>query len=444
MRTASIAYNLARILFVIPNRPPLMIVPENSPISIRTDRLLNRFLSYVRIDTAADPGSTTYPSSMRQLDLSRLLAEELRGMGLDDVRLTDDGLVIAMVPATVPGDLPTVALVAHIDTSPEAPSDRVNPQVIDSYAGGDVPLADGKAIRVADYPGLESMIGETLITTDGATLLGGDDKAGVAVIMELANTLVERPDISHGPIRIVMTCDEEIGHGTDKIDLRELGATVAYTIDGGGRGMIDVETFAADAMTVGFRGHNIHPAIAKGRMINSVRAAAKFVDSLPRTERTPETTDGRDGFIHVYDVSGGVGETHVKLLLRSFESDELSVFAEQVRGLATTVAAAIPGIEVECEVREQYRNLRDGLADLPEAIILAEQAYAAIGVTSTRAIVRGGTDGSQLTEKGLPTPNLSCGQHNIHSVLEFANLNEMVDSTRHLIELVRLWGEKRS
>ena len=421
-----------------------MPTTDTSFAAIRTDRLLERFLRYVKIDTAADPHSSDYPSSAGQLTLGRVLADELTAIGLAEVEFTPDGLVIATVPATTSGSIPVVGLVAHVDTSPEAPSDDVKPQVIESYQGGDLTLLNGRIITVSDCPDLESMVGETLVTTDGTTLLGGDDKAGVAIIMELAQTLLEHPEIAHGPVRVVMTCDEEIGHGTDKIDLAALDASVAYTIDGGGRGMIDVETFSADAMTINFEGYNIHPAIAKDRMVNSIRAAARFVDSLPLQSQTPETTGGRDGFIHVNEVVGGVGETRVELILRSFESETLVDYAQQVQQLAEEAANAIPGTRVVCLVHRQYRNLREGLAELPESIELAEKAYESIGVDYTKAIVRGGTDGSQLTEKGLPTPNLSSGQHNIHSVLEFANLNEMTDATRHLIELVRLWGEKRS
>ncbi|EMI46545.1 peptidase T [Rhodopirellula sp. SWK7] len=420
---------------------------SNSPVAdlpLQTDRLLERFLRYVKIDTAADPHSDTYPSSMKQLELGKLLADELMAMGIEDVDFTSDGLVIATVPASAPGDLPVVAVVAHVDTSPEAPSANIQPQVVREYAGGDISLPNGASITVADYPKLEQMVGQTLVTTDGNTLLGGDDKAGVAIIMEVAHTLMEHPEIPHGPVRVVMTCDEEIGHGTDKIDLSQLRATVGYTIDGGGHGEIDVETFSADAVTVTFTGHNIHPAIAKDRMVNSIRAAARFVDSLPISDQTPETTDGRDGFIHVHDVLGGVGKTRVELLLRSFESDKLEQYAAQVSELADAAAAAVNGTKVQCDVRRQYRNLGEGLAALPEAVALAEQAFANLGLPCSREIVRGGTDGSQLTEKGLPTPNLSSGQHNIHSVLEFANLNEMRDSARHLIELLRLWGEKLS
>ncbi|TWT66041.1 peptidase T [Allorhodopirellula solitaria] len=420
---------------------------SSTPITdlpLRTDRLLERFLRYVRIDTAADPHSQTYPSSDKQFVLGKLLAEELTAMGIEGVEFTADGLVIATVPATVAGDLPVVAAVAHLDTSPEAPSDRVQPQVIERYEGGDIPLANGAAIQVSGCPELEQMLGDTLVTTDGTTLLGGDDKAGVAIIMEVAHTLIEHPEIPHGPLRVVMTCDEEIGHGTDKINLSDLAATVAYTIDGGGRGQIDVETFSADAISVVFTGHNIHPAIAKNRMINSTRPAARFVESLPIDSETPETTEGRDGFIHVHDILGGVGETRVELILRSFETEQLARYAERVEQLAAAAAADFPGTRVQCVARKQYRNLRDGLERLPEAVSLAETAFANIGVACSREIVRGGTDGSQLTEKGLPTPNLSSGQHNIHSVLEFANLNEMSDAVKHLLELLRLWGEKRS
>jgi len=413
-------------------------------VSIRTDRLLERFLRYVRIDTAADPQSDSYPSSDKQLTLTKMLARELTAMGIEDVEFTPDGLVIATVPASAPGDLPVVAAVAHVDTSPEAPSADINPQIIDDYRGGDILLLNGGVITVAGYPKLESMIGETLVTTDGTTLLGGDDKAGVAIIMEVAETLMEHPEIPHGPMRIVMTCDEEIGRGTDKIDVKNLAAAVAYTLDGGGRGQIDVETFSADAVTVTFTGHNIHPAIAKNRMINSTRAAARFIDSLPIDDETPETTQDRDGFIHVHDVFGGVGQTRVELILRSFESEMLETYAARVAKLADQAAATIPGMKVHCRVRRQYRNLADGLARLPESVALAEQAFVNLNRTCSREIVRGGTDGSQLTEKGLPTPNLSSGQHNIHSVLEFANLNEMRDSARHFIELLRLWGGKLS
>ncbi len=285
-------------------------------------------------------------------------------------------------------------------------------------------------------------MGKTLITTDGTTLLGGDDKAGVAIIMEVAQTLIENPQAVHGDIRLLFTCDEEIGRGTERIDLDKLGADAGYTLDGGGEGMLDVETFSADAMRVNFVGRNIHPAIAKGQMINAIRCAGDFIHSLPRTECTPETTCNRDGFIHVHDLRGGVGQCDVELILRSFDESQLDDFADRVTLLANEAAARLPGIQVQITRRRQYRNLAMGLIKMPEVVDLAEQAYHNLGRACVRAIVRGGTDGSQLTEKGLPTPNLSSGQHNIHSVLEFACLEEMVAAGEHVIELAKLWSQK--
>ncbi|MEM6980698.1 MAG: peptidase T, partial [Planctomycetota bacterium] len=404
-------------------------------------RLLDRFCRYVRIETSADPASSSYPSSDGQWELGRLLRDELVAMGLTDAYQDEFGLVYATIPATADGDTATIALVAHMDTSPEAPANNIQPNVINNYDGSDIQLPHG-IIAVDQVPELEEMVGDTLITTDGTTLLGGDDKAGVAIIMELAETLVEQPRLRHGPVKIVLTCDEEIGHGTDKINIASLGATAAYTIDGGGHAIIDHETFSADGVTVIFTGYNIHPAIAKDRMSNSIRAAADFVAALPKDDRTPETTQDREGFIHVHDVEGGVGETRVELILRSFESDDLKHYAELVTRLANEAAEKTPGVAADVQVRRQYRNLRDGLAHCPEAVELAEEAFGTLGIDCQRAIIRGGTDGSQLTEKGLPTPNLSSGQHNIHSVLEFANLDEMLIAGEHLVLLLEAWSHK--
>ena len=413
-------------------------------VAINRQRLLDRFLRYVQIDTAADPTSDAYPSSKGQWELGRVIRDELAAMSADDVQQDDNALVWGTVPTNQGRDCSTVALIAHLDTSPEAPSEQVKPQVIESYAGGDIPLANGETICSKQCAELSTLVGKTLVTTDGTTLLGGDDKAGAAIIMELAQTLIENPHLPHGRVKILMTCDEEIGKGTDKINLDQLDATVAYTLDGGGAGDIDVETFSADAATIRFVGHNIHPAIANGRMVNALRAAAKFVAKLPQDEMAPEVTEGRDGFIHPYQVEGGVGEAHVELLLRSFDSDQLEIYADDIRRIADTVVSETAGLSVEVDVRRQYRNLREGLAELPESIAFAKQAFENLGRPVQQTIVRGGTDGSQLTEKGLPTPNLSSGQHNIHSVHEFACLDEMVEAVEHLVELLALWSQHRS
>jgi tripeptide aminopeptidase len=371
-------------------------------------------------------------------------------MRLADAHQDENALVWGNVPATDGGSSPAVALVAHVDTSPEAAGDRVSPHVVEAYAGGDLALPSGDVISARSSPDLQSLVGKTLITTDGTTLLGGDDKAGVAIIMELVQTLIENPHLMHGPLRVLFTCDEEIGRGTDKIDLNKLDATVAYTLDGGGAGVIDVETFSADAAVVKFIGHNIHPAIAKDRMVNAIRAAADFVAALPRDTCTPETTDQRQGFIHPHTIQGGVGEATVELILRSFETEDLGKYADQLQTLADTIVRRSPGpagdvgLKAEVEILRQYRNLREGLRDLPEAIALAKQAFENLGRPCSEAIIRGGTDGSQLTEKGLPTPNLSSGQYNIHSTSEFACLDEMVEAVEHLIELLALWSQKKS
>ncbi|HTU24136.1 MAG TPA: peptidase T [Pirellulales bacterium] len=408
---------------------------------MNSERLLDRFLSYVRIDSMAREGAGSYPSSPGQLELGTKLVAELRAMGLPDARANQFGIVLATIPATVAGRAPTIALNAHLDTSPETTAAGVNPQVVRNYAGGDVVLGGGAGgvIRVADNPALSALHGRTLITTDGSTLLGADDKAGVAVIMETAHWLVEHPEIPHGPIRICFTCDEEIGHGVDHIDLEELGAVVAYTLDGQGANEIDVETFSADVVIVRVRGVNIHPSIAKGRMVNAVRVAGEFLASLPRA-LSPEATADRAGFLHPYTLAGGVAEVTFRVLLRDFETTRLNELATLLHKIAADCEREHPGARIELERVTQYRNMREGLLAEPRAVAFAEQALRRLGRTPIRTIVRGGTDGSRLTEIGLPTPNLSVGQHNPHSPLEWACLEEMVAAGEMLVELAQVWA----
>jgi tripeptide aminopeptidase len=409
-------------------------------------RLLGRFLRYVQIDTTAVEGASSYPSSPGQLVLGKLLADELREMGLKDVEQDGHGLVWATVPATAKPKsnqpLPVVAFNAHVDTSPETTGKNVKPHVIRNYAGGDIPLAGdaSKVIRVADNPELTQLVGKTLITTDGTTLLGADDKAGVAVIMELAHTLVEHPQIPHGSVRILFTCDEEIGHGIDHVELTKLGATVCYTLDGQGAGEIDTETFSADLATVTVRGVNIHPSIGKGRMVNAVRAAAAFVDRLPKEGLSPETTNGREGFLHPYTIEGGVAAVKIKVLLRDFVTTELAKKADLLRKAAREVVAEIPGCQIDFNITKQYRNMGEGLAKEPRAVSYAQEAFRRLKRECQLTIVRGGTDGSQLTERGLPTPNLSTGEHNPHSPLEWTCLEEMTAAVEVLVELVQVWA----
>lgn len=406
-------------------------------------RLLERFLRYVRIDTTACEDAGIYPSSEGQLELGRMLVAELQEIGLADAAQDRYGIVTATIPSTIAGPAPVIALCSHLDTSPETSGTNVQPQVIEKYAGGDIRLgADGgKVIRVTECPALEDAVGCTLITSDGTTLLGADDKAGVAVIMEAATFLMENPDRRHGPVRICFTCDEEIGRGVDHIDLAQLGATACYTLDGSGADTIDVETFSANLAVVQVVGKNIHPSIAKGKMINAVRAAGDFLARIPRDRLAPEVTEGREGFLHPYEISGGVASVRMKILLRDFDTSALADHAEVLRAAAEETRRAFPGVELEIEIKTQYRNMADGLTGEPRAVDCARRALEKLGRSAELAIVRGGTDGSRLTEMGLPTPNLSTGQHTPHSPLEWACLEEMVHAAEWLVAIAETWAE---
>jgi tripeptide aminopeptidase len=408
------------------------------------EQLLQRFLRYVSIDSTACGDSPNYPSSPGQLEVGRLLVEELKALGLADARQNEHGIVLATVPAT-PGraNRPVVCLCSHLDTSPETSGKDIKPQVIEKYAGGPLVLPGDKSrvILPEENPGMEELKGRTLITTDGTTLLGADDKAGVAIIMETAAWLMSHPEIAHGPIRICFTCDEEIGLGVSHLKLEELGATVCYTLDGHGSNEIDVETFSADQAVVTIKGVNIHPSIAKGRMTNAIRAAADFISRLPRNELSPETTDGRQGFLHPYELGGGVAEMKMKILLRDFDATKLDGLAELLRKNAAATMKEFPAAKIDVLIERQYRNMDEGLKNEPRAVAFAEEALKRLGRTAKKTIVRGGTDGSRLTEMGLPTPNLSCGGHNPHSPLEWACLDEMVESCEWLVELAKVWGE---
>ncbi|HEV3438429.1 MAG TPA: peptidase T, partial [Gemmata sp.] len=395
------------------------------------------------IDTKADEKSTTYPSSPGQLVLGKMLRDELLAMGLTDAVQNEHGLVFATVPANVPG-APTIAFNSHVDTNPENSGKNVNPQVITNYPGGDIvlPKDPSKIIRVSDNPDLNAVIGKTVITTDGTTLLGADDKAGLSVIMEAARILVENPQIPHGPVRIVFTCDEEIGFGVKHLEPAQVGAVVAYTLDGMASGEIEDETFSADAATVTITGVNIHPSIGKGRMINAVRLAGMYLDRLPKRLMSPETTSGRDGFLHPLTIEGGTGEVKIGFLLRDFDTPQLEIQATILREIAGQVEREYPGAKVTVAIRKQYRNMRDGIAKEPRAVKFAEEATRRAGLEPKFRIIRGGTDGAMLTEKGLPTPNLSTGEHNPHSPLEWTCLEEMEAAVRVVIELVQVWAGK--
>jgi tripeptide aminopeptidase len=404
--------------------------------------LLERFLRYVRIDTQSNEASTTVPSTAKQLELCKLLEAECRAMGLSDVSLDQFGIVLATVAATVAGHAPTIAWVAHVDTSPETSGTGVKPIVHSPYAGGDITLPGDptKVIRVADNPDLERLIDGTVITTDGTTLLGADDKAGVAVIMSAAAHLMTHPEVAHGPIRLCFTCDEEIGHGVDHVDLKKLDSLCAYTLDGDGEGSVDGETFSADQAIVTVTGVNIHPSIGKRKMVNAVRILAEFLAELPADRLSPETTDGREGFMHPYTIEGGVAQASVRIILRDFETPALREYAALLEQIAARLRAKHPRASIEIRFVEQYRNMREGLAKEPRALAKALEATRAAGLEPRQTIIRGGTDGSRLTALGLPTPNLSTGEHNPHSPLEWTSLEEMQHAVDVLVALAQCWA----
>src|SRR5262245_12062965 len=378
-----------------------IVLPEDRS-EIEMNALLDRFCRYVCIDTQAAEDSKTYPSSPGQIDLGRILVGELLDIGLNDACQDEFGIIMATLPATVSHNAPVMAWLAHMDTSPETTGKNVNPQIHTNYDGEDIVLPGDKTkiIRVSDSPELTALKGGTIVTTDGTTLLGADNKAGIAVIMEALAHLIAHKEIPHGKIRVCFTCDEEIGHGVDHIDLKQLGADVAYTLDGAGQAEIEGETFSADKATVTITGVNIHPSIGKGRMVNAIRLAAMFVDRLPKQHMSPETTADREGFIHPLTIEGGVGETIVRFILRSFHTPDLEVQAELRREIARQVEREYPEAKVKVETRKQYRNMKDGIAKLPQAVTFAAEAVRRAGMEPKHKSIRGGTDGSQLTEKG--------------------------------------------
>ena len=400
--------------------------------------VLDRFLRYVAIDTRSAEDSTTCPSTPGQLVLLRLLADELRALGLSDVELDGNGYLFATVPATAVGPIPVIGLLAHVDTSPEMSGTGVRPIVHRAWDGRDLVLPDDPStvLRASEQPELASQIGHDIITASGTTLLGADDKAGVAAIMAAVEHLVSHPEIPHGAIRIGFTPDEEIGRGADRFDVARFGAECAYTLDGGQCGELEIESFSADAMRVTFVGFNTHPGYAKGRMVNAIKAAARFIDRFPRDGLSPETTEQYEGYVHPYQMDASVDRTSVRVLIRDFETARLAEKEALVERLARRVATET-GTRVEIEIQTSYRNMREVLDRHPEVVERAREAIRRAGLTPKEKPIRGGTDGSRLSFMGLPTPNLFAGEHNFHSRLEWTSRQDLEKAVETIVQLVR-------
>ena len=409
---------------------------------------LNRFLRYVRIDTQSDEESSTYPSTAKQFDLLKLLVSELKQLGLSDAAMDEHGYVMATVPGNVPqshpacGRVPVIGLVAHVDTSPSASGKDVKPQVVD-YKGGDLILPGDSTvvIRVSENPELAGNVGKKIVTTDGTTLLGADNKAGIAIIMTAAQTLLAGPDMLHGPIRIGFTPDEEVGGGTKYFELAKFGARFAYTVDGEKLGELNKETFSANLAVITVHGRNIHPGRAKGIMVNSIRAMGELIIRMPK-EIAPETTEGYEPYIHPHVLEGAEAKSTLKILLRDFHTAGLDVLKVRLEKIVAEVQALYPETRIELKVTEQYRNMKDYMGSDSRVVDFLFEAARRAGLDPWWEPIRGGTDGSRLTEKGLPTPNIFTGGHNFHGPTEWLSVYAMEKSVETVVNLARLWVEK--
>lgn len=406
--------------------------------------ILNRFLRYVRIDTQSDPESTTCPSTEKQKDLGRILESELRELGLPDAYLDEHGYVYATLAANLPEGVrvPVICFCSHMDTSPDCSGTGVKPIVHRAYQGADIVLPDDPAhvIRRQDHPDLEQQIGHDIITASGTTLLGADNKAGIAAIMDAVQYLTEHPEIPHGVIKILFTPDEEIGRGVDRVDLTRLGADFAYTIDGESLGTLENETFSADAATITIHGVATHPGFAKDKMENAIRIASAIIDRLPKDYLSPESTEGREGFLHPVSISGGLEQAVLQLILRDFDDDQLIVHGDTLRSIVDEVMLAYPNSRADVVIKEQYRNMKKILDQYPELTANALEAIRQAGITPRLSSIRGGTDGSRLSFMGLPCPNIFAGEHAFHSKQEWVSLQDMEKASQVIVNLCRIWS----
>jgi tripeptide aminopeptidase len=409
-----------------------------------THGVTERFLRYVVIDTQSDPASPTCPSTEKQKNLGRLLASELQEMGIADAHLDAFGYVYATIPATSDKKVPVICFCSHMDTSPDCTGTDVKPQVVRNYRGGDIVLPGdpSQIIRAADQPALADQIGNDIVTSDGTTLLGADNKAGLAEIMDAAQFLMRHPEIKHGVIKILFTPDEEIGRGVDKADLKKLGADFAYTIDGETAGNIEDETFSADAATITIDGVSTHPGFAKGKMEHAIKIAAAIIDRLPKDTCSPETTEGKQGFLHPIGISGALEQATVSFIVRDFTEEGLKEKELLLEDIVQSVMRDFPHSTYRLEIKPQYRNMKQVIDAHPEIIDYAMEAIRRTGLTPVKTSIRGGTDGSRLSFMGLPCPNIFAGEHAFHSRTEWVSVQDMEKATQTIVHLAMIWEER--
>lgn len=403
-----------------------------------------RFLRYVTMDTQSDPESPSSPSTEKQKDLGRVLAAELKAMGVEDAHLDDFGYVYGTIPGNTPKKVPVICFCSHMDTSPDVTGKNVKPQMVKNYRGGDITLPGdtSQVIRFAEHPALKNQIGNDIITTDGTTLLGADNKAGVAEIMDAAHFFINNPQVKHGTIKILFTPDEEIGRGVDNVDIKKLGADFGYTMDGESAGSVEDETFSADGATITINGVSAHPGYAKGKMEHAIKIAAAIVERLPREGCSPETTSGKQGFLHPIGIEGALEQATLSFIVRDFTEEGLKEKEILLENIVKDVMKDFPRSTYTFEVREQYRNMKQVIDRHPHILEYAIEAIRRAGLRPMRTAIRGGTDGSRLSFMGLPCPNIFAGEHAFHSRLEWVSRQDMEKAVQTIVHLAMIWEEK--
>ncbi len=404
----------------------------------------DRFLKYVKIDTQSNHDSLTHPSTEKQKDLGRILVDELKAMGIKDAEMDEYCYVYATIPSNTNKRVPVLCFCSHMDTSPDVTGKNVNPVIHKKYAGGDIVLPKDKSqiIKASEHPQLKAQIGNDIITTDGTTLLGADNKAGLAEIMDAANFLMTHPEIKHGKIRILFTPDEEVGHGVDKVDMKKLGAEVGYTMDGADLGSVEDETFSADSVTIKIQGFNIHPGFAKDQMENAIKIGSEIISKLPKDSLSPETTEGKEGFIHPVSFKGEVDTAVLKFIIRDFDADGLIEKEDMLKKITEDVIGNYKKSKFEFIVEESYRNMKVVLDKNPEIVEYAIEAIKRAGLKPKLSSIRGGTDGSRLSFMGLPCPNIFAGEHAFHSTLEWVSIQDMEKAVETIVNLCMIWEER--